>query len=91
MVPSFRMRGLARTGPTRPAGRCSAGDQVLPSSVLNLRAAVQVPGLGAELVVEPEASISGVKQDRVPAGHRRFAGELYGVRTRHCRSAVSPR
>src|ERR1700728_3076667 len=35
IVPSFSTRGLARIGPSRPAGRCSAGLQVLPSLVWN--------------------------------------------------------
>src|ERR1700691_6442294 len=46
IVPSFSTSGLARIGPSRPAGRCSAGLQVLPSSLLHLRAPVQVSGLG---------------------------------------------
>src|SRR5579864_3847706 len=44
MVPSGSTSGLARTGPIRPAGRCSAGDHVFPSSSLHFLAAVHVLG-----------------------------------------------
>jgi hypothetical protein len=49
MVPSGSTSGLARTGPISPAGRCSACDQVSPSSSLYFLAAVHVLGLGPSL------------------------------------------
>src|SRR5271155_2678514 len=49
IVPSCNTSGFARIGPSSPAGRCSTGLQVLPSSVLHLRAPVQVCGLGPNL------------------------------------------
>src|SRR5580698_5482337 len=49
MTPSSRTSGLARMGPSRPAGRCSTGDQVCPSSRLNFRAATQSEGAGPYL------------------------------------------
>src|SRR5580704_12073513 len=49
MAPSGSTSGLARTGPISPAGRCSARDQVFPSSSLYFLAAVQVLGLGPNL------------------------------------------
>src|ERR1700685_4539990 len=49
MMPSCSTSGFARIGPSKPAGRCSAGLQLLPSSALHLRAAAQVCGLGPNL------------------------------------------
>src|SRR5580658_8249192 len=46
MVPSPRINGLALIGPSTPAGRCSTGDQVTPSSSLYFRAATQTDGAG---------------------------------------------
>src|SRR5439155_9926571 len=49
MVPSGRWTGLFLIGPSRPAGRASASDQVLPPSAERRVKAVQLIGLGPAL------------------------------------------
>src|SRR5579864_1507856 len=49
IVPSSSTSGLARIGPSSPAGRRSSLDHVLPSSSLYMRPAAHSPGEGPTL------------------------------------------